>query len=136
MRILLDTNIVLDILLKREGLFDESYKVVEHAIKRGDKMFISSSAVTDIYYIIKKETSDHKKALDGIKRLAALMDFAEVNEKCILSAIESKIGDYEDAVIDAVAKTIKASFIVTRNIRDFKKSEVEAIPLFYYLAMK
>ena len=123
----------MDIIQKREPFFVDSYRAIENGLNRGDRLFISSSAITDIYYIIKKQSKSRNKALDDIKRIAAVFEFAEVNNQCIMSAMDSSINDFEDAVVDEVAQHIKASFIVTRNLDDFDRSKTQVIsPSFYY----
>ena len=135
MTILLDTNIVLDILLSRSAFLDDSLDVLEKAIKTGDRMYLSSTAVTDVYYIIHKETSSKEMAIEGICRLASIVNFAEVNEECILNALRSKLVDFEDAVVESTAKHIGADYIITRNINDFKKAKVKALSPKQYLSV-
>lgn len=122
MRILLDTNIILDILLERKDFIDDSISAMQKAITNGDKLFVSASSATDIYYIVRKQTGSKEQALNSIKRLAKLLSFAEVTEECVLSATLSKMNDYEDAVLDAVASHLKVDFIITRNNKDFINS--------------
>lgn len=122
MRILLDTNIILDILLERKDFLDDSFSVMQKAITNGDKLFVSASSATDIYYIVRKQTGSKEQALNSIKRLAKLLSFAEVTEECVLAATLSKMNDYEDAVLDAVASHLKVDFIITRNNKDFINS--------------
>ncbi len=127
MRLLVDTNIVLDLLLEREGLVDDALDAIKTAISNGDKLYLSSSAVTDIYYVIRKIKNSKEDALKGIARIVKVLHLAEVNEKCILAAMDSKMDDFEDAVVDAVAGNIKADYIITRNIKHFKNSQVKAL---------
>ena len=127
MRILLDTNIILDIILDRKEFVEDSLAVMQKAISNGDRMYLSASSATDIYYIVRKQTGSKEQALNGIKRLAKLLTFADVNEECVLAATLSKINDYEDAVVDEVATRSKVDFIVTRNVNDFKFSKNKVI---------
>ena len=122
MRILLDTNIVLDILLERADFYNDALDMMERAISKGDRMFLSASAATDIFYIVRKNTKSKEKALQCIKAISSILTFAEVNENTLLSATISKIDDYEDAVVDMVAKSIKADYIITRDTKGFKHS--------------
>ena len=123
MKILLDTNIVLDVLLNRTDYISNSLGAITKAIKNGDRIYLSSSAATDVYYVVRKQTGSKEQALDSIKKLARILNFAPVDEECILLATFSKINDYEDAVNDAVASHIKANYIITRNIDDYKESK-------------
>ncbi len=122
MRILLDTNVVLDILLERSIFLDDSLEMMKKAISNGDKLFLSASAATDIYYIVHKNTNSKDRALTCVKSIVTILDFAKVDEEIILSATQSKLSDFEDAVVEAVAKSISADCIITRDVNHFKKS--------------
>ena len=122
MRLLIDINVFLDVLLNRKDFVDTSKAVLEKAIKEGDNIYLSSSAMTDIYYVIRKQTKSREIALAGIKKLISIVRFAEVNEKCILYAALSGVNDYEDAVVDQVASNINADYIITRNTKHFKNA--------------
>ena len=54
--------------------------------------------------------------------MAEIATFAEVNDECIYTALYSKITDFEDAVVDAVATSVSADVILTRNTLDFANS--------------
>lgn len=127
MRLLIDTNIVLDIILERNDFLNDALDMMEKAIAKGDRLFLSSSAATDIYYIVRKNTKSKEKALQCVKALSTVLTFAEVNETAILSATLSKVDDFEDAVVDMVAKSINADYIITRDLNHFKKSRTKAI---------
>ena len=133
MRILIDTNVILDVLLNRKEFVNDSLAAIKKAISEGDRVYISSSAATDIYYLIRKQTGSRAKAMEGIKTIAKIMSFADVNEKCILYATQSKIMDFEDAVVDTVAVFTNASLIITRNVTDFKFSRTKVMSPQQYL---
>ena len=127
MRILVDTNVILDVLLNRKDFIAASQGALEKAIQKGDRLYFSSASATDVYYLIRKQTGSKETALNGIKKMAEFLTFAEVNENCILAATLSRINDYEDAVVDAVGANLKADFILTRNAADFKNAHCKAI---------
>ena len=135
MRLLLDTNVVLDILLERRGFCDDALDMMEKAISKGDRLFLSSSAATDIYYIVRKNTQSKERALNCIKSISSVLTFAEVNEAAILSATTSKVDDFEDAVVDMVSTSIKADFIISRDIHHFRHSCTKAITPKDYLVI-
>ncbi len=135
MRLLLDTNIVLDILLERKEFLPNSKQAIIKAMDKGDKLFLSCSAVTDIYYIIRKNVGSKEIAYYSLKDLAIILNFADVNEKCILNAIESKISDFEDAVVDAVAINTDIDYIITRNIEHFKNATTKILTPEAYLKL-
>jgi predicted nucleic acid-binding protein len=132
-KILVDTNVILDILLRRQEFLLDSQRALEMAITQGDRLFFSSSSVTDVYYLIRKQTGDKTIALNAIKQMAEFLTFAEVDGNCILAATFSKLNDYEDAVVDAVASNVKANYILTRNVGDFKNANNKAIDPFTFV---
>jgi len=122
MKILLDTNVVLDVLLKREPFFEESYTAIKSSIEKGNILYVSASSITDIYYLLRKAVGSKDKALSYLQALIKVVSIASVDEKTIVDATMSKLNDFEDAVIDIIASSLNIDVIVTRNIKDFKKS--------------
>lgn len=133
MKILVDTNVVLDIILNRPDFVQDSQLALEKAMSNGDRLFFSSSAATDVYYVVRKETGDREKAIEAIQDLCVLFAFADVNGECISDALFSKIDDFEDAVIDTVASNLKVDYLMTRNLNDFKNSKNQIITPSEYL---
>lgn len=127
MKILIDTNIILDILLHRADFFDASYNVLKLSALSKVEVFVTANAITDIYYILRRTNKDAEKSKEALVRLLNLVDIAEVLPSDVTAALSSKITDFEDALVGAIAKRIKAGYIVTRNTRDFSNSPVPAI---------
>ena len=127
MRILIDTNVILDILQKREPFFADSYRALRKAIESDTECLISASAATDIFYMLRKTLGSAQQAKDQIEQLAQLVSFADVQGMDIHTALMRAMPDFEDAVVDAVAERNGASYILTRNIKDFAGSVVPAI---------
>ena len=127
MRILIDTNVILDILQKREPFFADSYRALRKAIEDDAECLLCASAVTDIFYVLRKALGSAQKAKEQIERLAQLVSFADVQGMDIHAALMRAMPDFEDAVVDVVAERNGANCILTRNIRDFAGSVVPAI---------
>ena len=127
MRILIDTNVILDILQKREPFFADSYRALRKAIESDTECLISASAATDIFYMLRKTLGSAQQAKEQIEQLAQLVSFADVQGMDINTALMRAMPDFEDAVMDAVAERNEASYILTRNIKDFAGSVVPAI---------
>ena len=123
MRIALDTNIVIDILQRREPFFADSYLVLLNALENGDVCMMPVSAMTDVAYIMRK-TPDVKEKLMNVANMLRLTD---VTESDFEEAINSDMPDFEDALLAANARRNKADCIVTRNTADFAQSKVRAI---------
>ncbi|MCQ2798127.1 MAG: PIN domain-containing protein [Bacilli bacterium] len=123
MRILFDTNVILDILLKRKEFLDNSLGSVKTALHQGDCCMLSSSVITDIFYLARKFYSDKEKAMQCVITSVSLFKLAPVTEECIVCSLGKEFSTFEDAVIDSVATNCQADCIVTRNKADFKKSK-------------
>lgn len=127
MRILVDTNVVLDILQKREPFFADSYRALRKAIEDDVECLVSASAATDIFYVLRKALGSAQRAKEQIERLTQLVSLADVRGADIHAALMRSMPDFEGAVADAVAERYGASYILTRNIKDFADSTVPAI---------
>ena len=131
MRVLIDTNVILDILQKREPFFTDSYRALRRALENDAECLISASAVTDIFYVLRKSLGSAQQAKEHIDQLAQVVSFADVQGMDIHTALMRAMPDFEDAVadavVDAVAERSGASYILTRNIKDFTGSVVPAI---------
>ncbi len=121
MRILIDTNVLLDVLLNRAEFVQPAVDVLK--ISELQK-YVSASAVTDIYYIAYRELRDKVAVKNLIKRLIHVVKVAAVSEDEILYALEVDWNDFEDSVQNAVAEFNSFDAIITRNKNDFKKSSV------------
>lgn len=127
MRVLIDTNVILDVLQKRESFFTDSYRALRRALENDAECLISASAATDIFYALRKSLGSAQQAKEHIDQLAQVVSFADVQGMDIHTALMRAMPDFEDAVVDAVAERSGASYILTRNIKDFTGSVVPAI---------
>ena len=127
MRVLIDINVILDILQKREPFFTDSYRALRRALENDAECLISASAATDIFCVLRKSLGSAQQAKEHIDQLAQVVSFADVQGMDIHTALMRAMPDFEDAVVDAVAERSGASYILTRNIKDFTGSVVPAI---------
>jgi predicted nucleic acid-binding protein len=127
MKVLVDTNVIIDILERREPFFEDSYKLIQLAVQGKLKAFMSAGAVTDVYYIISRGLHDAQKAREKIIALTALIGLCDTTVSDINAALTLHIADLEDSVIAAIARRERADYIATRNEADFTDSPVPAI---------
>ena len=120
-KVLLDTNIILDIALARKPFFEDSSKIFMLIDEGGITGCLSATSITDIYYIATKETN-RQISKNFIKDLIYIVDVVGVDKSIILNAIESDIKDFEDAVQTYSAKLNDIEILVTRNKSDYKNS--------------
>lgn len=118
MRILFDTNVVLDVFLNRESFVESAAHLFE-ANARGDiEGMLGATTVTTIYYLLDSNRGN-AVAHEKVEALLRLFDVAAVNHQVLAEAAESGFVDYEDAVIHCAARMAGADGIVTRNTADF-----------------
>lgn len=125
-RILLDTNVILDIALKREPHFEYSSKIFELIDKGQILGCITATTVTDIYYISKKEKGN-KVAIEFISKLIEIVDVIGVDKNTIIKALKSNLSDFEDAVQVTAAEFNEIGTIITRNKSDFLNIGLEIL---------
>jgi predicted nucleic acid-binding protein len=135
MKVLIDTNIILDILLAREPFLSLAKKLI-HMIDHGEiQAYITANSITDIVYIIRKTYS-----LDEIRHaILSLLNQIDVIDVCrndILAAFELGFNDFEDALQSSCAERARIEYIVTRNQKDFVKSKVAVIGLSEFLSLQ
>lgn len=122
-RIFIDTDIILDVALARKPFLESSKLVLallENYIAIG---FITSNEITNIYYILRKAGGD-QNARKFISELVKYMTVISVEHADILNALSSKISDFEDSVQHYAALRNQCDCIVTRNVDDYKYSEL------------
>lgn len=121
MRLVLDTNVVLDVLLAREPFVGDSARVMAAVETGAVEGFLCSTTVTTLHYLTAK-AAGRRAAESQISALLRIFQVAPVNGVVLSAALGSKSRDFEDAVLLESARAVSADAIVTRNPRDFDKS--------------
>ena len=124
MKLLIDTNVVLDVLLRREPFFRTAAEVLNLTQRDEVREYVSASAITDIYYIANKQMKDRDAVRDLLKRLLMIVSVAAVSEWEIQNALNLAWGDFEDSVQYSVALLNEMDGIVTRNPSDYQEANI------------
>ena len=127
MKALVDTNIIIDALTGREPFRELAEQVFMLAANQIEDLYIAASSATDIYYLIRKYLHNTNQAKDTMTKLYELFYILDVTSSDCRDALTSKINDYENAVIVSCASRNQMDYIVTRNIKDYKKSKIKAV---------
>ena len=122
MRVLLDTNLFLDVIEERKEFFDHSSMVVLFATEY--EGFIAATSITDIYYIEHKRNHNQEKTKKIMEKLLGVFDVLDVTDEDCRNALRDGMNDYEDAIIAESARRNDIDCIVTRNAKDFKNSRI------------
>lgn len=124
MRALIDTPIIIDALQNREPFSKDAQTIFIAAANHRIVGCICAKAATDIYYLTHRHTHDYiesRKVLEKLFTLFEVLDTAGVDCR---RAVMSPISDYEDAVTVETAVRTEVDCIVTRNLRDYSKSQI------------
>ena len=127
MKVLIDTNILIDILTDRGEFTKQSVSAVRQCLLKSSEVFVTCSSVIDIMYILRKELKSEVITKDVIHNFLVSFSIADVLSEFVESAFDSDISYFEDAVISKTAEAVGASYIITRNKSDFIKSKIPAV---------
>ena len=118
-RLMIDTNIFLDVLLQREPFYESSHAVLKLCEDKQVQGFLSASSATDIFYIVRKGLQSTDSAYKALGSVLDIVKILTVTNDDVLSAFMQKAADFEDCLLATCAKSNKCSAIVTRNKKDF-----------------
>ena len=127
MRLMIDTNIFLDVLLQREPLFESSKAVLKLCEDKKVQGFLSASSATDIIYIVRKGLQSTDSAYKALGSILDIVKILTVTNDDVLNAYIQKAANFEDCLLATCAKSNKCSAIVTRNKKDFKDFGIKLI---------
>ncbi|MBR2281185.1 MAG: PIN domain-containing protein [Spirochaetales bacterium] len=127
MKVLIDTNIALDLMTNRQDFQDDAAKVFTLCAGGLTEGFLSANSVCDLHYILHRHFHDESVVRTTLETWLNLVGVLDVNGEDCINAMRSQTADYEDAVIQQAAARNRCDYIVTRNLRDFEFSPVQAI---------
>jgi len=109
MKILLDTNIVMDVIEKRKPYYKDAVALLKAVSAMEAECYFSASSAKDVFYLVKRHTGSLEKA------------------KKAQTALLSSMADFEDAILVSGAERENMDFVVTRNEKDFANATVKVI---------
>jgi predicted nucleic acid-binding protein len=124
--ITLDVNILMDFLFKRDG-HEKAAEVFKYCSKKEINGFICAHEITTLSYFLERSVKDRNKIKKSISGIMKRFNIIEINEGLLNNALDSAIDDFEDAVVEVSSKEKNVEYIITRNIKDFKRSLVKAL---------
>ncbi|MBI3301208.1 MAG: PIN domain-containing protein [Deltaproteobacteria bacterium] len=121
MRILLDTDVLLDVALQRANFFENSARVLEWAEGEPGQAAVAWHSLSNLAYLVRPD------AREFIRDLLQFVEVAPVGTSQALQAVSFPMKDFEDALQASAALSFGASYIVTRNLVHYKRSPVPAL---------
>lgn len=133
-RIFVDTNVMLDLLAKREPFHLDSMQIFSLADLGKVELCISSLSLVNAHYIL-KEVMKLEDARSIIARFKVLVKTYELNDKIIELALNDKeFKDFEDGIQYYTALEAQCDLILTRNVKDFKNAKLPLMQPNEYLS--
>lgn len=134
-RILVDTNIIIDLLTKRQDFYIPASELFTLADKKEIKLAISSLTFANTFYLLTKELSD-TKAKEILRKFKLLVKVLPMDDKIIDLSLNSDFRDFEDAIQYYTAIENNLEIIITRNLKDFKLAKIPVMTAENYLNIK
>ena len=118
MKVLLDTNIIIDIALERQPYFTNSETVLAFVEQGQIEGYISASTISDLYYLIRKQKG-RDLTIEFLQEILTFCQIATVNQAAIIMVFTTNFKDFEDSIQYSTAVVNKLDAIITRNPQDF-----------------
>jgi len=134
-RILVDTNILLDYVLMREPFYKDAKSIILACADGRINGCIAAHSIPNMFFILRKDYNE-KERREILSALCTIFDIEGIDKTKLLAGLQKEdFSDFEDCLQAECAKAYGAGYIVTRNVSDYKISEVEAILPKDYLAV-
>lgn len=128
MKVLIDTNIILDYLLEREPFLQDAEALFQAIISKQIVGYVTATTLTDIFYIARRHTQDIKRAREAVRRTLLILGVCPVSRTVLEIALISGTPDFEDAVQVASAIHQSLDTIVTRD-GDFVSNSIPVLSI-------
>ena len=133
-RVLIDRNVILDLLSKREPYYIEGQQIFSLADMKIVELVVSSLSLVNVHYVL-NDRMKMKDARSIVGRFKVLVDTYELNDKIIELALnDTDFKDFEDGIQYYTALEAQCDSIVTRNLKDFRRSSIPVFSPKEYLA--
>ena len=124
MRVLLDTNVVLDFVIERQPFFIEADEIFVRLENNKFEGFVSAITPINVFYVTRKEKGKDV-AFQAVADLFKVVEIARNDKLVFQNALSLNFNDYEDAVQCACAVAGNLDAIVTRDTKDFTNSPIQ-----------
>lgn len=133
-RVLVDTNVILDLLAERQPFVEDSKKLFSMADRKEIEIVISALSIANTYYVL-NQALKIKEAKTILRKFKILVTSYELDDKISdLALNDERFIDFEDAIQYFTAQQSGCSIIITRNLKDFKKSDLPVMSPGQFLA--
>ncbi len=132
-KVLIDTDVILDFFFDRKPFSESATKIFSLCESNRLKGFTTPVIYSNVYYLL-HQTARHEKVIDKLKQLLSITDVLLMDKEVVLNALISSFSDFEDAMQNfSAVKYGNIDVILTRNLKDYKKSEIGVLTPEMYL---
>lgn len=132
-KVLIDTDVILDFFFDREPFAAFATEVFNLCEENKINGFTTPVIICNVYYLLRK-SAKHEIIIEKIKQLLTIIDIIKIDKEAVFGALNSNFKDFEDALQNFSAiENDEIKIILTRNIKDFKKSELAVLTPETYL---
>lgn len=126
-RILIDTDVILDLFFDREPFSENAAKVLSLCEKKVVIGFVTPVIISNVYYLLSQKAKQ-EKVIEKLKTLLSILEVLVIDKNTIIVALNSEFKDFEDALQNYSAELNgEIDMIITRNTKDYKKSKLGII---------
>lgn len=131
--VLIDTDVLLDFFFNRKPFAHYAAEVLNLCAESEIKGYATPVIISNVYYLLRK-TAKHDIIVEKLKQLLNIIDIVEMDKNAVHNALNSEFKDFEDALQNFSAiENGQVKIILTRNIKDFKKSDLAILTPEIYL---
>lgn len=132
MELLIDTNVLLDLILKRKN-YEQASLLFKKTRELNMRTYISASSVTDLFYIIRRQTHDVDKTYEIMGQIFKLVYVLSVSGEDIETSFGKRWKDFEDCVQYVTAYSNRMNYIISCNTKDFEENDVKVLTIEEFL---
>lgn len=127
MKVLIDSDVILDVFLKRTPFFSSSATIISYGERNKISLCTTPLIISNVYYLLRKNF-EHKKIIENLQILLEFTDILTMGKPAVILALNSEFSDFEDALENYTAENSgDVDFIITRNIKDYKNSKLKVL---------
>ncbi len=135
-KVLIDMDVLMDFFFNRKPFAKYAAELMNLCAKKQVQGYITPVIISNVYYLLRK-TAKHDIIVEKLKQLLTIISIIEIDENSVMNALNSEFKDFEDALQNFSAiENGKINIILTRNLKDFKKSELAILTPETYLKGK
>jgi len=135
-KVLVDTDVILDFFFDRQPFSESAAKVFSLCESRLVQAYVTPVIISNVYYLL-RQTAKHDKVIEKLRQLLTITEILIIDKEILVQALSSRFKDFEDAIQNyAAVKSESVDLIITRNVKDFKHSEIGVLTSEDYLKTK